>query len=45
MSQRIDKCRLRFKSKSWIALGLQKSISVKNELLTKFIKGTVMQII
>ena len=26
-----------FKSKPWITLGLQKSISVKNKLLTKFI--------
>ena len=33
----VDKCKLRFKSKPWITLGLQKSISVKNKLLTKFI--------
>ena len=33
----IDKYKLRFKSKPWIALGLQKSILVKNKLLTKFI--------
>ena len=31
--KRIDKCKLRFKSKPWITLGLQKSISVKNKLL------------
>ena len=34
---KIDKCNLRFKSKLWITLGLQKSLSVKNKLLTKFI--------
>ena len=34
---KIDKCKLRFKSKPWITLDLQKSISVKNKLLTKFI--------
>ena len=32
--KRIDKCKLRFKSKPWIALGLQKSISVKYKLLS-----------
>ena len=35
--KKIDKYKLRFKSKPWITLGLQKSISVKNKLLTKFI--------
>ena len=34
---RIDKYKLRFNSKPWITLGLQKSISLKNKLLTKFI--------
>ena len=34
--KRIDKYKLRFKSKPWITLGLQKSISVKNKLLSKF---------
>ena len=34
---KIDTYKLRFKSKPWITLGLQKSISVKNKLLTKFI--------
>ena len=29
--------KLRFKSKPWITLGLQKSISVKNKLFTTFI--------
>ena len=33
----IDKYKLRFKSKPWINLGLQKSVSVKNKLLTKLI--------
>ena len=35
--KRIFKWKLKFKSKPWITLGLQKSISVKNELLTNFI--------
>ena len=35
--KKIDKCKLKFKSKSWITLGLQKSISVINILLTNFI--------
>ena len=34
----INKYKLKFKSKPWITLGLQKSISVKNKLLTNFIK-------
>ena len=29
--------KLKFKSKPWITLGLQKSVSVKNKLLTNFI--------
>ena len=32
--KRINKYKLKFKSKPWITLGLQKSISVKNKLLT-----------
>ena len=35
--KRINKYKLKFKSKSWITLGLQKSISLKNKLLTIFI--------
>ena len=31
----INKYKLTFKSKPWITLGLQKSIFVKNKLLTK----------
>ena len=34
--KRIDKYQLKFKSKPWITLGLQKSISMKNKLLTNF---------
>ena len=34
--KRIDKYKLKFKFKTCIALGLQKSISVKNKLLTNF---------
>ena len=43
--KRINKCKLKFKSKSWITLGLQKSISVKNKLLTNFLnkKDPVLQ--
>ena len=35
--KRINKCKLKLKSKTWITLGLQKSISVKNKLLTNYI--------
>ena len=35
--KKINKYMLKFKSKPWITLGLQKSKSVKNKLLTNFI--------
>ena len=35
--ERVKKYKLKFKSKPWITLGLQKSISVKNKLLTNII--------
>ena len=35
--ERVKKYKLKFKSKTWITLGLQKSISVKNKLLTNII--------
>ena len=35
--KRINKYKLKLKSKPWITLGLQKPISVKNKLLTNFI--------
>ena len=35
--KRVKKYKLKFKSKPWITLGLQKSVSVKNKLLTNFI--------
>ena len=35
--KKINKYKSKFKFKSWIILGLQKSISVKNKLLTNFI--------
>ena len=35
--KRINKYKLKFKPKPWITLGLQKSISVKNKLLTNLI--------
>ena len=34
--KRINKYKIKFKSKPWITLGLQKSISVKNKLLKFF---------
>ena len=37
--KRINKYKLKFKSKPWITLGLQKSISVKNKLQILLIKG------
>ena len=35
--KRVDRCKMKFKSKPWIVLGLQNSISVKNKLLKNFI--------
>ena len=35
--KKINKYKLKFKSKPWITPGLQKSIFVKNKLLTNFI--------
>ena len=35
--KRVKKYKLKFKSKPWTTLGLQKSISVKNKLFTNFI--------
>ena len=35
--KKISKYKLKFKPKPWITLGLQKSIFVKNKLLTNFI--------
>ena len=37
--KKINKCKLKFRSKPWITTGLQKSISVKNKFLTNFIKN------
>ena len=36
--KRINKYKLRFKTKPWTTPALQKSVSVKNSLLNKFIK-------
>ena len=43
--KRVNKYKIKFKSKPWITLGLQKSISVKNELLKNFInkKGPILK--
>ena len=35
--KKVKKYKLKLKSKPWIMLGLQKSISVKNKLVTNFI--------
>ena len=37
--KRVNKYKLRFKTKPWITHALQKSISVKNSSLNKFIKS------
>ena len=37
LHKEINKYKIKFKSKPWITLGLQKSISVKNKLLKNFI--------
>ena len=39
--KKIDKYKLRFAPKPWITLGFQKSISLKNKLLTNFINTKV----
>ena len=36
--KKLTKQKLKFKTEPWITPGLQKSISIKNKLLTKFIK-------
>ena len=36
--KKLTKQKLKFKTKPWITLSLQKSVSVNNKLLTKFIK-------
>ena len=35
--KKVKNYKLKFKSKSWITLGLQKSISVKKKLITNFV--------
>ena len=37
--RKVTKTKLRFRSKLWITLGLQKSIFIKNNLFAKFIKS------
>ena len=43
--KRVNKYKMKFKSKPWITLGLQKSISVGNKLLKNFItkKGPILK--
>ena len=43
--KRIKKYKLKFKSKPWITLGFQKSISMKNKLFVNFInkKGPILK--
>ena len=40
----LDKCKLKFKTKPWITPALQKSISIKNNLLKKFITAKDPQV-
>ena len=42
--KKISKYKLKFKTKTWITFGMQKSISVKNKLLKKFISKKDPQI-
>ena len=42
--KKISKYKLKFKTKPWITFGIQKSISVKNKLLKKFINKKDPQI-
>ena len=43
--KRTNRYKLKFKSKPWITLGLQESISLKNKILTNFInkKDTILK--
>ena len=41
--KRVNKYKLRFKTKAWITPALQKSSSVKNSLFNKFIKSKNQQ--
>ena len=40
--KKISKQKLKFRNKPWIALGLKKSISIKDHLLTKYMKLKVV---
>ena len=42
--KKISKHKLKFKTKPWITFGIQKSISIKNKLLKKFISKKDPQI-
>ena len=42
--KKISKRKLKFKTKTWITFGIQKSISIKNKLLKKFINKKDLQI-
>ena len=35
---KISKQKLKFRNTTWVTLGLQKSVSIKNDLITKYIK-------
>ena len=39
--KKISRYKLKFKTKPWIKVGIQKPISVKNKLLKKFIKKRI----
>ena len=40
--EKINKYKLKFTSKTWITLGLQKAVSVKNKFLFDFIKKRIL---
>ena len=42
--KKVNKYKLKFKTKSWITLALQKSISIKNNFLKKFITAKDPQV-
>ena len=43
--KKINKCKLEFKSKPWITPAIPKSITVKNNLLKRFINAKDLQTI
>ena len=44
LSKEVNKCKLKFKTKAWITLSLQKFISIKTNLLKKIITSSDPQV-